>query len=96
MREMIQRLWARAWVCLIVSLVGFAAGGILLFAAVQEIYGDYSASCRAAGATCHDPRGWLVIALTVAGFGLFALGATTWVRAFYLVDQGRRRRAAAV
>ncbi len=62
---------------------------------MQEIYGDYGDACRVAGATCHDPRGWVVVALTAAGFGLFALGATTWVRAFYLVDQVRRRRTAA-
>jgi hypothetical protein len=94
MRDVIQRLWARAWACLIVSLLTFAGGGILLYGAVEEIYGDYGATCRVAGAACHDPRGWVVIALTGAGFGLFALGATTWVRAFYLVDQVRRRRAA--
>jgi hypothetical protein len=95
MRETIQRLWARAWACLLASLVGFLAGGTMLFAAVHEIYGDDSARCSAGGAACHDPRGWLVMALTVAGFAFFALGVTTWVRAFYLVDRGRRRRAAA-
>jgi hypothetical protein len=94
MRDVIQPLWARAWACLSVSIVAFTAGGILLYGAVEEIYGDYSDTCRVAGATCHDPRGWVVIALSVAGFGFFALGATTWVRAFYLVDQVRRRRAA--
>jgi hypothetical protein len=94
MREKLQIVWARASACLLVSIVTFVGGGVLLFGAVQEIYGDYSDTCRAAGATCHDPRGWVVIALTVAGFGLFALGAATWMRAFYLVDQVRRRRAA--
>jgi hypothetical protein len=94
MRDVIQQLWARAWACLTVSVLAFAGGGVLLYGAVQEIYGDSSDTCRIAGASCQDPRGWVVIALTVAGFGLFALGATTWVRAFYLVDQVRRGRTA--
>lgn len=95
MREKLSGVWSRAWVCLAVSLATFVAGGALLYGAVQEIYRDGSGACLA-GTACHDPRGSVVIALAVAGFGLFALGATTWVRAFFLVDRIRRRRTASV
>jgi hypothetical protein len=65
-------------------------GGACLFGAVHEIDGDGAGSCRA-GAGCHDPSGVLVLVLTIAGFALFALAATTWVRAFTLVGRARRR-----
>jgi hypothetical protein len=65
-------------------------GGACLFGAVHEVGGDGVESCRA-GAACHDPSGWLVLVLTVAGFALFALAATTWVRAYMLVGRGRRQ-----
>jgi hypothetical protein len=95
MRETLGNIWSRAWVCLALSLAAFVAGGVLLYGAVEEIYRAGPNACLA-GTTCHDPRGWVVTVLAVAGFGLFALGATTWVRAFYLVDRIRRRRTASV
>ncbi|HET6175112.1 MAG TPA: hypothetical protein VFD90_21090 [Gaiellales bacterium] len=81
MQATLQALWARASVCLLVSPIGFIAGGALLFAAVDEIYGSDG----------HEPRGWLVIALTVCGWGVFGLGAATWLRACQLVLRRRRQ-----
>lgn len=79
----LQRLWAHSSACLLVSPVAFVLGGVLLFAAIDE-------SSR------REPRGWLLIGATVLGFGLFALGATTWGRALQLVSrQMRERRNAA-
>jgi hypothetical protein len=79
----LQRIWARSSACLLVSPVAFVLGGVLLFGAVDESSG-------------REPRGWLLIGLTVLGMGLFGLGATTWARALCLVSrQMRARRGAA-
>ena len=78
----IQRLWGRASACLVVSAVAFGFGGALVFGAIHESYS-------------HGPRGWLADGLTVLGVGVFALGATTWVRAFGLVAQQMRDRRGA-
>jgi hypothetical protein len=79
----IQRLWGRASACLVVSTVAFVLGGALVFGAIHESYS-------------HEPRGLLADGLTVLGVGLFALGVTTWLRAFSLVaQQVRARRRAA-
>ena len=79
----IQQLWRRASACLAVSTVAFAFAGALVFGALYESYSL-------------EPRGWLANGLTVLGVGLFALGSTTWVRAFGLVaHQVRDRRSAA-
>ena len=79
----IQRLWRRASACLVVSTVAFVFGGALVFGAIHESYSL-------------EPRGWLANGLTVVGVIVFALGATTWVRAFGLVArQMRDRRGAA-
>ena len=78
----IQRLWRRASACLVVSALAFVFGGALFFGAIHESYS-------------HEPRGWLANGLTVLGIGLFALGATTWVRAFGLVAQQVRGRRSA-
>jgi hypothetical protein len=75
---MANRLWTSASKCLLVSPIAFVAGGMLLFGAVDEIYGSSD-----------DPRGWLVIACTAGGIAFFALGATTWFRACRLVMQSR-------
>jgi hypothetical protein len=92
-REQLESLWARTTLCLIVSPLAFLGGGALLFAAVHEIVGAYDESCRLAGATCHDPRGWLVIAYSVAGFALFALGAAAWFRAVQLFARSKAHRS---
>ena len=78
----IQRLWGRASACLVVSTVAFVFGGALVFGAIHESYR-------------HGPRGWLADGLTVLGVGVFALGATTWVRALSLVAQQMRDRRGA-
>ena len=78
--------------CLIVSALAFPGGGVLLWAAVHEVYGDGSDACRAAAATCHDPRGSVVIAFSIGGFALFALGAAAWLRAAQLVARARATR----
>jgi hypothetical protein len=78
----IQRLWRRASACLVVSAAAFVFGGALVFGAIHESYS-------------HGPRGWLADGLTVLGVGVFALGATTWVRAFGLVAQQMRDRRGA-
>ena len=78
----IQQLWRRASACLVVSTVAFAFAGALVFGALHESYSL-------------EPRGWLANGLTVLGVGLFALGATTWVRAFGLVAQQVRDRRSA-
>ena len=79
----IQRLWGRASACLAVSTVAFVFAGALVFGAIHE---NYSL----------EPRDWLANGLTVLGVVLFALGATTWVRAFgLLARQVRERRSAA-
>ena len=79
----IQRLWRRASACLVVSAAAFVFGGALVFGAIHESYSL-------------EPRGWLANGLTVVGVIVFALGATTWVRAFGLVArQMRDRRGAA-
>ena len=75
----IQRLWGRASACLVVSTVAFVFGGALVFGAIHETYSL-------------EPRGWLANGLTVLGVGVFALGATTWVRALSLVAQQMRDR----
>jgi hypothetical protein len=93
MRNALEALWSRPWACLVVSPLALLAGGALLLGAVQEIYGDYGAACRVAGATCHDPRGWVVIALSAGGFACFALGAIAWLRAFRLVLRARGAQA---
>jgi hypothetical protein len=92
-REQLESLWARVWVCLIVSPLAFLGGGALLFAAVHEIVGDYDESCTVAGATCHDPRGWVVLGCSVAGFACFAAGAAAWFRAVQLFARAKARRA---
>jgi hypothetical protein len=77
------RMWRRAWACLVISPLAFLAGGLLLFAAIDESYD-------------HDSHGMLVIALTFVGVSLFVLGVTTWVRAYGLVmRQMRERRSVA-
>ena len=91
-REQIRSLWARVTPCLVISPLAFLGGGALLFAAVHEIIGD-DGSCRLAGAGCHDPRGWLVVAYSVAGFALFALGAAAWFRAVQLFARSQARRS---
>ena len=78
----IQQLWRRASACLVVSAAAFVFGGTLVFGAIHESYSL-------------EPRGWLANGLTVLGVGLFALGATTWVRAFGLVAQQVRDRRSA-
>jgi hypothetical protein len=88
--EKLQRAWANASICLTVSALGFLAGGALLLGAVQEIYGDYDATCGTAASDCASPRGWVVIALTAAGVVLFAVGTVTWLRALRLFGQRRR------
>jgi hypothetical protein len=88
--EKLQRAWANAAICLTFSTLAFLGGGALLLAAVQEIYGDYDATCGTAASDCTDPRGWVVIALTAAGVVLFALGTVAWLRALRLFGQRRR------
>jgi hypothetical protein len=79
----LQQIWARSSACLLVSPVAFVVGGALLFGAIDE-------------SSHPEPRGVLLIGLTVLGFGLFGLGATTWGRALRLVSrQMRERRNAA-
>ena len=73
-------MWARASACLVVSPLAFLLGGALTFGAIAESYG-------------REPRDWLVIALAVLGIDLFALGATTWVRALGLIVRARRSNA---
>ena len=74
----LQRIWARSAACLLVSPVAFVFGGVLLFGAIDESYGQ--------------SRGWLVAGLSVLGVGLFGLGATTWARALRLVARQMRER----
>jgi hypothetical protein len=93
--EKLQRAWASAPLCLIVSPLAFLGGGALLLGAVQEIYGDFNATCATAASTCSNPRGWVVIALSAVGVVLFALGAATWYRAFKLLGETRRSRYSA-
>ena len=93
MPNAIQSLWARAWACLTVSIVTFTAGGVLLYGAVEELYGEDGDSCRAAAATCQDPRGWVVLALTAPASGSSRSARRPGARLF-LVDRLRRRRAA--
>jgi hypothetical protein len=93
--EKLQRAWASASLCLIVSPLAFLGGGALLFGAVQEIYGDFNATCATGATVCANPRGWVVIALSAAGAVLFALGAVTWYRAFRLYGETRRSRHSA-
>jgi hypothetical protein len=93
--EKLQRAWASASLCLTVSPLAFLGGGALLLGAVQEIYGDFNATCATAASTCSNPRGWVVVALTAAGVVLFTLGAATWFRAFKLFGETRRRRHSA-
>ena len=88
--EKLQHAWASATICLTISPLAFLGGGALLLGAVQEIYGDYDATCGTAASDCSSPRGWVVIALTAAGVVLFALGTATWLRAFRLFGQRRR------
>jgi hypothetical protein len=90
--EKLQRAWASTTLCLIVSPLAFLGGGALLLGAVQEIYGDYNATCVTAASTCSNPRGWVVAALTALGVVLFALGAVTWFRALKLYGKTRRSR----
>ena len=92
MGEKLQRAWASATLCLIVSPLAFLGGGALWLGAVQEIYGDYNATCVTAASACSNPRGWVVAVLTAAGVVLFTLGAATWCRALKLVGKTRRSR----
>ena len=92
----LQRAWASTTLCLIVSPLAFLGGGALLLGAVQEIYGDYNATCVTAASTCANPRGWVVTVLTALGVVLFALGAATWFRALKLFGETRRSRRTAV
>jgi hypothetical protein len=80
MTTRVQALWASASACLLVSPIAFIGGGALLFAAVDEVY-----------RSSRTPPAWLVVALTVCGFGLFGIGATAWLRACRLVLLSRRR-----
>jgi len=93
--EKLQRAWASTTLCLIVSPLAFLGGGALLLGAVQEIYGDFDATCVTAASTCSSPRGWVVAALTALGFALFAIGAATWFRALKLYGKTRRSRRTA-
>jgi hypothetical protein len=75
----LQRLWARASACLVVSALAFVLGGAGIVGAIAEDYG-------------RDPQVWIVIGLSALGVGLLALGATTWVRALGLVARQVRAR----
>jgi hypothetical protein len=93
MREQLESLWARLAVCLVVSPLAFLAGGAAVLGAIHEAYGD-DESCRLAGATCHDPRAWVAIALGAGGFALFALGVAAWLRAVQLYSRSKAATAA--
>jgi hypothetical protein len=73
----LQQIWARAWACLVVSPLAFLLGGGLILHGLRENFGD-------------EPRVWLVVFLSVAGAGFFALGGTTWARALALIVRARR------
>jgi hypothetical protein len=79
----LQRLWARAPACLLVSTFAFVLGGAGIVGAIAEDYG-------------RDPQVWLVIGLSAFGVCLLALGVTTWVRALTLVASQLRARRSAV
>ena len=95
MGEKLRHAWASVPLCLIASLVAFLGGGALLLGAVREIYGGGNPACTTVTSTCSSPSGLVVVALTVAGIVLFALGATAWFRGVKLVAGTLRSRQSA-